>query len=59
MTTGVVLARTGSAYRVHTSGGDVVATLRGKLKHRDESRSLISLKRVVAMMQVVMTVLIR
>ena len=38
MTTGVVLARTGSAYRVHTSGGDVVATLRGKLKHRDDDR---------------------
>ena len=36
ITTGVVLARTGSAYRVHTDGGEVVATLRGKLKHRDD-----------------------
>ena len=38
ITTGVVLARTGSAYRVHTDGGEVVATLRGKLKHRDDDR---------------------
>ena len=38
ITTGVVLARTGSAYRVHTDQGDVVATLRGKLKHRDDDR---------------------
>src|SRR3977135_3273863 len=37
-TTGVVLVRTGSAYRVHTEGGEVVATLRGKLKHRDDDR---------------------
>ena len=38
MTTGVVLARTGSAYRVHTAGGEVTAVLRGKLKHRDDDR---------------------
>jgi len=38
MTTGVVLVRTGSAYRVHTEGGEVVAVLRGKLKHRDDDR---------------------
>ncbi len=38
MTTGVVLARTGSAYRVHTDRGAVVATLRGRLKRRDDDR---------------------
>jgi len=38
ITTGVVLVRTGSAYRVHTEGGEVVAVLRGKLKHRDDDR---------------------
>jgi ribosome biogenesis GTPase len=38
VTTGVVLARTGSAYRVHTAGGEVTAVLRGKLKHRDDDR---------------------
>lgn len=38
MTTGVVLARTGSTYRVDTARGEVVAVLRGKLKHRDEGR---------------------
>ena len=38
ITTGVVLVRTGSAYRVHTDGGEVVAVLRGKLKHRDDDR---------------------
>jgi ribosome biogenesis GTPase / thiamine phosphate phosphatase len=39
MTTGVVLARTGATYRVHTSGGGAVtAVLRGKLKHRDDDR---------------------
>jgi len=31
-----VLVRTGSTYRVHTEGGEVVAVLRGKLKHRDD-----------------------
>jgi len=38
VTTGVVLARTGSAYRVHTAVGEVTAVLRGKLKHRDDDR---------------------
>ena len=39
MTTGVVLARTGASYRVHTDGGSAVtAVLRGKLKHRDDDR---------------------
>ena len=36
--TGVVLARTGSTYRVHTEAGEVAAVLRGRLKHRDEER---------------------
>jgi len=38
VTTGVVLARTGSTYRVHTDSGEVTAVLRGKLKHRDDDR---------------------
>ncbi|HVH11089.1 MAG TPA: ribosome small subunit-dependent GTPase A, partial [Gemmatimonadales bacterium] len=38
MTTGVVLARTGSSYRVHTAAGEVAATLRGRLKQRDDDR---------------------
>src|SRR6184192_3033737 len=38
ITTGVVLVRTGSAYRVHTEAGEVVAVLRGRLKHRDDDR---------------------
>jgi ribosome biogenesis GTPase / thiamine phosphate phosphatase len=38
VTTGVVLARTGSTYRVHTDAGEVTAVLRGKLKHRDDDR---------------------
>ncbi|HYT04616.1 MAG TPA: ribosome small subunit-dependent GTPase A [Gemmatimonadales bacterium] len=38
MTTGVVLARTGSTYRVHTDRGELTATLRGRLKHRDDDR---------------------
>lgn len=38
MTTGVVLARVGSTYRVHTDDGEVTAVLRGKLKHRDDDR---------------------
>ncbi|MFN2572196.1 MAG: ribosome small subunit-dependent GTPase A [Gemmatimonadales bacterium] len=37
-TSGVVLARTGGGYRVHTDDGEVTATLRGKLKHRDSDR---------------------
>ena len=38
MTTGVVLARTGSSYRVHTDAGEVAAALAGRLKHRDDDR---------------------
>jgi ribosome biogenesis GTPase / thiamine phosphate phosphatase len=38
ITTGVVLARTGSTYRIHTQAGEVTAVLRGKLKHRDDDR---------------------
>jgi ribosome biogenesis GTPase / thiamine phosphate phosphatase len=38
VTTGVVLARTGSTYRVHTERGEVTATLRGRLKHQDGDR---------------------
>jgi len=38
MTTGVVLAREGATYRVNTAEGEVVAVLRGKLKHRDDDR---------------------
>ena len=37
-TTGVVLARAGGGYRVHTEAGEITATLRGKLKHRDTDR---------------------
>ena len=33
-----VLVREGGVYRVHTEAGEVVATLRGKLKHRDDDR---------------------
>jgi ribosome biogenesis GTPase / thiamine phosphate phosphatase len=38
VTTGVVLARTGSSYRVHTDAGEVAAGLAGRLKHRDDDR---------------------
>jgi len=38
VTSGVVLARTGSSYRVHTDQGEVTATLRGRLKHKDDGR---------------------
>jgi len=38
MTTGVVLVREGGVYRVHTDAGEVTASLRGKLKHRDDDR---------------------
>lgn len=38
MTSGVVLSRTGSTYRVHTSEGEVTAVLRGKLKQADDDR---------------------
>jgi len=36
--TGVVLARAGGGYRVHTAAGEITATLRGKLKHQDTDR---------------------
>jgi ribosome biogenesis GTPase len=38
MNRGVVLARTGSSYRVNTEKGERVAVLTGKLKHRDGDR---------------------
>ena len=38
MTTGVVIAREGSTYRVHTAGGETTAVLRGKLKQKDDDR---------------------
>src|SRR5713101_68161 len=38
MITGVVLGRRGGTYRVYTEGGEVTASLRGKLKFRDEDR---------------------
>ncbi len=38
MTTGVVLARTGGTFRVHTADGEIEAVLRGKLKHKDDDR---------------------
>ena len=38
VTTGVVLARAGSTYRVHTEGGERTAALRGKLKRRGDDR---------------------
>jgi ribosome biogenesis GTPase len=37
-TVGVVLARIGSTYRVHTHAGEVTAVLRGKLKRADDER---------------------
>jgi len=36
--TGVVLARTGSTYRVHAERGEMTAVLRGKLKRKDDDR---------------------
>jgi ribosome biogenesis GTPase len=36
-----VLARTGSTYRVHAEGREIVATLRGKLKHQDGTRVVV------------------
>jgi ribosome biogenesis GTPase / thiamine phosphate phosphatase len=38
VTTGVVLARTGSSYRVHMDRGEVTAVLRGRLKLRNDDR---------------------
>jgi len=35
---GVVLVRAGGVYRVHTDEGEVAATLRGKLKYKDDDR---------------------
>jgi ribosome biogenesis GTPase len=36
--TGIVLARVGGVYRVHTDAGEVTATIRGTLKHKDDDR---------------------
>ncbi len=38
MTKGVVIARDGSTYRVHTAAGELAAVLRGKLKREDDDR---------------------
>jgi len=38
MTTGVVLGRRGGTFRVYTEGGEVTASLRGKLKFKDDDR---------------------
>ena len=38
VSSGVVLVRTGSSYRVHTAGGEVTAVLRGRLRRRDDDR---------------------
>jgi len=38
VTTGVVIAREGSTYRVHTAAGETSAVLRGKLKQKDDDR---------------------
>src|SRR5437660_1371169 len=38
LSSGVVLVRTGSSYRVHTAGGEVTAVLRGRLRRRDDDR---------------------
>lgn len=37
-TSGVVLVRTAGGYRVHTDGGEITVTLRGKLKYQDDDR---------------------
>jgi len=37
----VVLSRAGSTYRVHVEGREIVATLRGKLKHKDDDRVVV------------------
>jgi len=36
--TGVVLVRVSGGYRVHTDAGEITATLKGKLKHKDDDR---------------------
>src|SRR5437660_12657658 len=38
LSSGVVLVRTGSSYRVHTDRGEVTAVLRGRLRRRDDDR---------------------
>src|SRR5437879_11344592 len=38
LSSGVVLVRTGSSYRVHTDQGEVTAVLRGRLRRRDDDR---------------------
>src|SRR2546427_13237751 len=40
MTTGVVLVREGSTYRVRTDAGELAAVLRGKLKFKDDDRGV-------------------
>ena len=35
---GVVLARTAGGYRIHTDAGEIIASLRGKLKYKDSDR---------------------
>src|SRR5262249_32962819 len=35
------LSRTGSTYRVHVEGREIAATLRGKLKHKDDDRVVV------------------
>ncbi len=37
-TSGVVLVRAAGGYRVHTDAGEMIVTLRGKLKHQDDDR---------------------
>ncbi|HYK10930.1 MAG TPA: ribosome small subunit-dependent GTPase A [Gemmatimonadales bacterium] len=41
MTSGVVLSRAGSTYRVHVEGREITAILRGKLKHKDDDRVVV------------------
>ncbi|HWZ27874.1 MAG TPA: ribosome small subunit-dependent GTPase A [Gemmatimonadales bacterium] len=41
MSTGVVLARAGATFRVHVEGREITATLRGKLKHKDDDRVVV------------------
>jgi len=41
VSSGVVLARAGSTYRVHVDGREITATLRGKLKHKDDDRVVV------------------
>lgn len=38
MTAGVVLARSGATFRVHTAAGEVVAALTGRIKHKNVDR---------------------